>query len=157
MRRFVAFCLALISLSTEPLAAQGLAGRLFGAKPGCFARAYTADHLARHPVQQVTEITLSPDIAAMTMGGEVDAVMVSVRVRSGRAAYFGSASCERTGAALTCYREGDAGSFRLTEAANGALRLEVGPNGMSFEGIGDFVTLEGNSGDDREFLIPPAA
>ena len=156
MRRIVALCLALFSLGAAPVAAQGLGERLFGGKSTCFARAYTADHLASHPLQQVTEITLRPDVAAMRMGGEVEAVMISVRRRADSETYFGSAYCDRTGAALTCYREGDAGSFKLTEAANGALRLEVGPNGMSFEGSADFVTLEANRGDDRVFLIPPA-
>lgn len=145
----------MLCLLSAAATAQGLGDRLFDSKQACFARVYAQDHLDRHPVQQVTHITLRPDLAAMVMGGESDVVTVSLQLRGDREIYFGSAYCNRTGAALTCYLDGDAGSFKLTEAANGALRLEVGPNGMNFERSSDFASLWPDRGDDRVFLLPP--
>jgi hypothetical protein len=121
---------------------------------GCFRRDYSNSHLASHPQQRVTSIAVGrmPDPPA----DDLLIVNVAVTLRGSGEVFIGSGYCEGKGARLDCGMEGDAGSFQLTAAKDGALLLSVGRYGVSFEGARDFVTLEGNSGDDREFLMPPA-
>lgn len=119
---------------------------------GCFVREYAADHLAKHPDQMVKYISLS--ISALDAPDGITLMDVIVNLR-GKPEYFhGLAYCEPQRDALVCSMEGDAGAFRLEGARNGALRLSVSDQGVSFEGQSEFVTLDGNRGDDLVFLIP---
>ena len=158
-------CLALLVAlplgPVSPALAEGLqktfgGPRFFDPAAGgslCYQRTYSADHLARHPEQQVTAIGL----ALMPEAREQTALVLFVRTRSSVETYVGSAYCQAGGTGLDCLMEGDAGQFGLTAASKGALRLTVAARGISFEGGRDFITLEGTSGDDRVFLVPPLA
>lgn len=131
-----------------PAVGQGLLGG------GCFLRAYSPDHLARHPDQQVTAISLRRSPVQETLGGVwVDLV---VGMRAWEDALQGSAMCRHAPrGSLFCLMQWNAGAFHLSPARNGALRLSVAPRGVMLEGTSDFAMLSGTSGDDRVFLIPP--
>ncbi len=116
----------------------------------CYLRRYSAQHLRDHPEQRVAAMALG----LVAMEGADAVLSLGVRLRGG-ARYEGSAYCAQDGEGLDCLMEGDAGRFSLTPGKKGALRLAVGARGISFEGADGFVTLEGTSGDDRVFLLPP--
>lgn len=137
-----------------PVYAKSLQDQLFPTATSCYARSYSAEHLVRHPMQQVTRIALAP--APEPEGGLV--LQVSIELRGEAELFSGIAYCEASGSnALSCGMEGDAGGFVLTPARKGAVLLGVGRNGVGFEGLSGFVHLDGISGDDREFLLPKAA
>ena len=119
----------------------------------CFSRTYDAAHLAAHPDQQVSLIVVRADTADMALDTTEDLlVLVDVLTRTSDSPYSGIGICNPGSSGLSCLMEGDAGGFTLTEQ-DGRLRLEVGPNGLSFEGEADFLTLEPDQGDDRVFLL----
>ncbi|MGB8813459.1 MAG: hypothetical protein WCC57_09755 [Paracoccaceae bacterium] len=122
---------------------------------GCFVREYTADHLAKHPDQLVKYISLS--ISALDAQPGLRVLDVIVNLRGKDEFFHGLAYCEPQGKGLACGMEGDAGAFVLEGAKQGALRLSVAAQGLSFEGQTDFITLDGRRGDDRVFLIPNVA
>lgn len=76
-----------------------------------------------------------------------------------RAAHSRATAIARTKAATrsTAGLEGDAGGFQITPAKNGAILIEVSSDGMTFENDSGFATLERDAGDDRSFLLRPAA
>lgn len=142
---------AILACSALPAPAQ--TARL--ADTGCHMRLYTRDHLARHPEQMVAAIGLR--LAGGDPVTRTRLLDVLVRLRGRPDRLTATAYCQATPAgALDCLMEGDAGAFVLTRARDGALRLAVAPRGMSFESD-EFITLSGTTGDDRVFLIPPAA
>lgn len=152
MRVFPALAASL--LLTLPVAAKTLQDQLFPTVTSCYTRVYSAEDLALHPVQRVTGISLAP---APEPGG-VLVLRVSIELRGEAERFSGITYCEAAGRdALSCGMEGDAGSFVLTPARNGAVLLLIGRNGVGFEGLSGFVHLDGISGDDREFLLPKAA
>ena len=133
-------------------AAQSPMDRFFPTPATCYARDYTAAHLAAHPQQRTTSLALTPlgrsdrllDLRlVITFRGQPGEAMVAV------------AYCENISNSLYCLMEGDAGAFAITAAKDGAILLEVSSRGMSFEGARDFVTLESDRGDDRSFLLRP--
>jgi len=146
---------AVLLVSTLPLQAQSLGDRLFARGGECFRRVYTNDHLKSHPEQSVAEIAIGADIGGMQASNGFDLLIVSVRVRNSNEVYSGVGYCDRRGENVACLMEGDAGGFGLRPAPNGQVRLVVGPNGMSFEGGSDFISLYADRGDDRVFLLPP--
>jgi hypothetical protein len=128
---------------------------LFPRPDSCYARDYDAAHLASHPVQRVTSLALSPDRTAV---GEIYLwLWISGTIRGTGDRLEALAACEPIGAYLECSMEGDAGEFSIKPAANGAILLEVGPYGMTFEIGGDAVTFDPDRGDDRSFLLRPTA
>lgn len=140
-----------LALFTQASEAQPLVDSHFKSG-GCFVREYSTDHLAKHPDQLVKYISLSISPLDAPDGIELLNLMVNLRGKS--EFLHGLAYCESQGDILACNIEGDGGAFRLEGAKNGALRLSVSDQGISFEGQTEFVTLNGNSGDDRVFLIP---
>jgi hypothetical protein len=137
--------LAALALLAAPATAQTMA-------PGeCFLRQYSRDHMASHTDQTVTLIALGPETGAEEADAPILRLMVMVRGDS--EAYRGSAYCDGWGVPMDCLMEGDAGAFRI-EPAKGGVRLTLAVRGVSFEGTRDFVTLDGDRGDDRVFLLP---
>ncbi|GLS85045.1 hypothetical protein GCM10010873_00180 [Cypionkella aquatica] len=138
-----------------PLLAQTAATAMFPPEASCFQRHYSAAHLARHPQQKISEISLTPaEGQAVSTSLVVD---ISVKLRGRSDSYIGSAYCEPQGDGLSCGMEGDAGAFTLSLSEAGALLLTVDPLGISFEGAQNFLTLSGTSGDDQAFLMHPVA
>jgi hypothetical protein len=153
MRRFFVVLVA----ATSPLPALAdLASDYFGnptlPSGGCYIRQYDAAHLARHPEQTVTQIALYPSALSYDPGFEL--LELFVRVTGTNLEYHATAYCDRSADRWDCGLEGDAGSFILTGEKPGLLRLTLNRDGISFEGAQDFLTLHGDRGDDRVFLIP---
>ncbi len=147
----------LIACSTilfgTPIFAQTVQDMVFPPDPPCFSRSYDEAHLAAHPDQQVTLIVVRADIEDMALDATDDLlVLVDVLIRDAKSSYSGIGYCTPDKAGLNCLMEGDAGGFTLTDQ-DGRLRLDVGANGLSFEGDADFLTLEPDQGDDRVFLL----
>lgn len=129
---------------------------MFPGPDRCYARVYSADHLASHPAQRVTRIAISPDfrIAAPQFAVQL---RLTLRGPAG-GAVEATGYCENEGGStIYCGLEGDAGGFQITPAKGGAIIISVSSLGMSFETDTDFVTLERDKGDDRSFLLRPVA
>lgn len=157
--RVLSFSLLLATLAGL-VAAQPAVG-LF-APSFCHERTYTARHLAANPEQQVRVIR----VGLQPRGGasDHDVVDLAVQVRGSEMVYRSSAVCPRpAGGRLDCWMDGDAGTFALSAATGGALRLALTGWGITFESSMDdepaaaFLQLSATTGDDRVFLIPPAA
>jgi hypothetical protein len=144
----------LLAATTFSATAQSPAEQMFPTSTSCYAREYTAAHLAQHPVQRVTSMALTP-----AQGTPPDPrlqlwVTMTLKDEPGEQ-LLALGFCENSGAdALSCLLEGDAGGFTLTPAKGGSVLLRVAGLGMGFEGAHGFVTLERNRGDDRSFLLP---
>ena len=98
-------------------------------------------------------IVVRADTADMALDQSDDRLLlVEVLTRSGKTPYSGIGYCVASSTGLECLMEGDAGRFTLT-GQDGRLRLDVGAEGLIFEGPVDFLTLQSDSGDDRVFLL----
>ncbi len=130
--------------------------QMFPGTDSCYVRSYSDDHLAKHPAQRVTDILVSPDF---TIANPLLGLHVQMHLRGvPGGAFEGYGYCENEGGhTLYCGMEGDAGGFQITPAKNGAILIEVSSDGMTFENDSGFATLERNAGDDRSFLLRPAA
>jgi hypothetical protein len=150
-----AICAAFFVFCAGPTLADTALEKMFPGKSGCYARSYSAEHLDTHPAQRVTDISVVPEaeVADPMIG-----LWVSLTLRGvPGGAFEGLAYCENSRSqALDCGLEGDAGSFSITPAKNGAILIEVGRYGMSFENDTGFATLESRQGDDRSFILRPA-
>lgn len=135
--------------------AQGLRERAFyptDGGSGCFLRQYDAAHLASHPGQQVETIALG----RTEYRPEDPTVIVRVMAMTRAGQYLtGMASCGGGGDRMMCHMDGDAGRFGLSAARDGALRMDLAPEGISFVGDQGAYTIEGSAGDDHSFLLPP--
>lgn len=120
----------------------------------CYARTYSAEHLAQHPDQRVTAMRLFPDAQADDPRLVLQ-VQVVLRGTPG-GAFAGYGYCENQGEELYCAMEGDAGGFSISSARDGAILVAVSSLGLSFENDAGFVTLEKEKGDDRSFLLRPS-
>jgi hypothetical protein len=147
--------LLLATLAAGPLSAQSPTDRMFPDPSTCYARTYSADHLAKHPQQRVTEMQLVQDTQAE---GPFLSLWLRVSLRGPQGGQAEAlASCENTSSVLYCTMEGDAGGFQAEEAKNGNVLVSVSSLGMGFETDRGFVTLERNAGDDRSFILRPRA
>lgn len=147
--------LALAGLLAAPAAfAKSAREQMFPTESSCYARAYSDTHLARNPVQRVTDIALTPDPG--TQSDPLLRLWLKVRMRGSTEVLEALSYCEANGATvLYCEMEGDAGGFSIRPARDGAVLVTVGSLGIGLEGSQGFVTLEHNRGDDRSFLLAP--
>jgi hypothetical protein len=122
---------------------------------GCHIRNYDAAHLAKHPEQTVAQIALNPSALPQEPGLEL--LDLFVQVKTSAYHYHALAYCKPGPRQWSCNLEGDGGSFALTHEKPGTLRLTISLGGLGFEGAQDFLTLYGDRGDDRVFLIPSVA
>lgn len=120
----------------------------------CFARAYDAAHLARHPRQRVTHIHLARERVEVADENRRDrfTVRIGFRLRGDSDRYATLAVCTPTGRGADCLGEGDSGEFTLSLSGE-ALRIDVGR--LEVEGErGSSPDLA--AGDDRVFLMREA-
>ena len=154
--RSVSCASILMCMAASAGLAQSPQQQMFPGTDSCYSRSYTKDHLAKHPAQRVTQISVSPDfsIAEPMLG-----LHIQLRLRGvPGGAYEAYGYCENEGGhTIYCGMEGDAGGFQITPAKNGAILLTVASYGMTFENENGFSTLERTAGDDRSFLLLPAA
>lgn len=125
----------------------------------CYARSYSAAHLKEHPAQRVAKIEIdmakeNPDGKPITE--EAIELGFGVQLKTSPEWYTNVAICKSAGPEMNCFLEGDGGSFTLTAAEGGSLRLKTGDYGLAIEGEKDFMELPGDKGDDRVFVLPPA-
>ncbi len=146
-------------LGAGPAWADSPWNRMFPNAESCYARDYSADHLARHPDQRVTALRLAP--AERQPADTWPPVRLRVDLRGpGGGAAEALAYCENIADALYCLLEGDAGAFSLAvrgDPKEGTILLSVGRDGVALETASDFVLLEANRGDDRTFILRPGS
>lgn len=143
--------LAVLPALAAPAFAESPRAALFPTDASCYLRAYDSAHLASHPDQLVKEIALGPEPGSFE--ADVLVLRVTVRLRGDAELRQADAYCENTGGTLSCGLEGDAGWFQLSPTAKGA-RMEVGRDGLGFEGETGFVELGGGQSDDEVFALP---
>lgn len=147
-------CATIFILSALPATAENAIARFFPDEASCYGRSYSPDHLKSHPQQRVTAMAVSPDFA-------IDHPMIGLWFATSLRGVPGGnfeayAYCENGGPdQLLCGMEGDAGSFSISPAKNGAILVEVGRYGIGLEADIGFVTLESHQGDDRSFILQP--
>ena len=128
---------------------------------GCFVRQYQKAHLAAHPGQTVTRLSvmLKPlaKLEPFVRSAELD-----VNVRGRKVSSGAVGDCTAAGAGLNCPMDEDAGGFTLVPAPHGGLLLTVTntirlnrANEASDESQGPF--LKADNPEDRVFLLAPAA
>ncbi|NJS39640.1 MAG: hypothetical protein HC783_12200 [Rhodobacteraceae bacterium] len=145
----------LILLAAAPLAADSPREVLFPSDAVCYARAYSAQHLADHPVQRVSPIALRPEGAKVEDPAMLVWVTISFRDRPDEA-LEALAYCQvQDSTRLGCIMEGDAGAFTIAAGKKGSALVSVEKAGMAFETATGFVTLRADAGDDRSFLLQP--
>ena len=111
-------------------------GFIDASKSYCWARSYTADHMTSHPKQTVSSIAFlyTPTVK---VEGEVSKQWdeysdvptfyynVIVKISGDTSTYLGGGGCTAEGSKkLKCFIDGDAGSFTLTQQADGGVLLE---------------------------------
>jgi hypothetical protein len=126
----------------------------------CYARTYSSEHLKAHPEQRVGAIELdmakaNPDGVPITEDNIE--LGFGIKLKDRAEWYTGLAICKSTGAEIGCFLEGDGGSFTLSAAQDGGLKLVTGESGIAIEGATDFVEIAGGKGDDRVFVLVSAA
>ena len=127
-----------------------------GGNEVCYSRSYTADHLARHPDQRVTRMSL-----ILTRGasrGEPASFRIFVTVRGDREVWSASGECARRGG-IVCDVECDGGGFAIganstTEALQIALDTPHGRISMNGCEGGSREVEAGR--DDRRFRLDRA-
>ena len=143
-------------LAAMPSLAESPQQQMFPGPDSCYARVYSSDHLAKHPAQRVTRIAISPDFVSASPQFAVALRLAFRGPVTGTAEATGY--CENNGGStIYCGLEGDAGGFQITPAKGGAILITVSSLGLAFETDSGFVALERDSGDDRSFLLRPAA
>jgi hypothetical protein len=143
---------ALITALALPAAAQSLRETMLTDAPFCFARSYDKAHLAAHADQTVTAFRIGPHPEVPQNAADGMVLLVQVERRGSDEVLTGAGYCT-VGKIADCGMEGDAGSFTIEPRDADSLVLIVGQYGITFDGQRDFVTLDGDRGDDREFLL----
>lgn len=157
-------CLACLAaaIATPALADKPLT-RHFGAQNSCYARSYSADHLAKHPGQQVTAIRLDhfprlsgPFGADNTPLIYPDApeivVNLSVTLRGSPDTHRATGFCWPEGAGMSCGLECDGGRFNLVDKG-GAKLLVTGGSDIYFHDCAAGDTVLTRAPDDKSFLL----
>lgn len=139
-------------------AASAFAAYFGKAKDGltCFARTYDAAHFDKHPGQTVQSIAI--DVAAAKTNGDANSpesfeLGFALKVKSKPEWYGQAGVCRAEGQSFSCFLEADGGLFRLSPEGPNGLKLETGEFGIALEGTQDSVTLDGQAGDDKVFIL----
>jgi hypothetical protein len=163
MRTSVWLSLLVLSAGIAPGHAQSLFETYFskadGGKP-CYARQYTAEHLAKNPRQQVTAIEV--DFEPTNPDGVLNTAKrfelgFGVQKRGSTEWFTNAVYCSLRAGGFDCALEGDGGLFRLQPASGGGrLRLALTRDTIAIEGEKDFFEFGGKQSDDNVFLLYPA-
>ena len=121
----------------------------------CYGRSYDADHLGKHPKQNVQSIEL--DTAKAKANGEPNTaegfeIGFAFKLKSSPEWYGQAGICQAQADGFTCRLEGDGGEFKLSPEGASSLKLEVGNYGIALEGNEGFAKLEAQS-DDKVFIL----
>ena len=131
---------------------------------GCWARVYDAAHLAKHPGQEVTQLTLS--ISEREPSGDKDPgkylATITAKMRNGGDTYtnLDGARCNEANGNLACVTDGFyLGQFSLEPAAkNMKIALRGGDHLALIPGVDldAFVVLSPDDPEHALFLLQPA-
>ncbi|NJL08620.1 MAG: hypothetical protein HC900_10440 [Methylacidiphilales bacterium] len=154
--RHPAFLVVPLALLPGPAAAQLLSMQF--ADPFCYARTYSAEHLASHPRQRVRMISLRRTADANPPGDNRSLEFeLSVRARGARENWGGVAVCRNGTERQNCWMEGDMGQFTLARLSNDTIELRVvRADGLSFETETTFESIGAAGSDDRVFRLNKA-
>lgn len=133
--------------------AQMLAERF--TPPVCYARAYTAEHLAGHSRQRVRTISLrrTPD-SLFHQDGQFVEIELSVLARGARESWGGVADCKDGAQEMRCWMEGDMGTLTIAPVSADTIELRVtADDGLSFETSKSFESIGKPGSDDRVFRL----
>jgi hypothetical protein len=123
----------------------------------CFDRVYSRDHLRKHPQQTVTRLTVILSETPGPRGGAVLDLFAELTNGMGGQSNFAKVICEPRGDALDCTpADGSAGGMTVQAAKGGALLVSLKRQGLVFDNPEGGMWLQGDAGDDREFLVPNA-
>ncbi len=150
---------------TSALAVLLLSGAALaeGPGPGCYARDYTAEHLASHPEQVVARMRL--EVLGRNEAGETEARLSVVLARQGRAeaegvggrAFAQRLACRGRPEGTVCGVECDGGVFAVGEDERGLAlttdRLRVGDG----DGCGGDFDLAERPGEAVTYRLERAA
>ena len=159
-----------------PFSAQAeapMVGSINAGAPACFARAYSAEHMANHPRQKVTDIAVTyrplrafdgmePEQQWDENGGEpIIYATIAVKVKGVSETLLGAVVCGHAAGRLECGLDEDAGTFTLTQSDAG-MRLENQGRIMvvpatSNMGLDEDRTVTIDARDDHSLFILPAA
>ena len=162
MRTFFSVLLLMLAAGIAPGHAESLFETYFlkaaGGTP-CYARQYSAEHLAKNPRQRVVAIEINfqpanPD-GVVNTAKRFD-LGIGVRKRGSAEWFTNSAYCSAENDRFECALEGDGGLFQLRPASGGRLRLESKRDTMAFEGEDSFFEFGGRLSDDNVFLLSRA-
>lgn len=174
MRIVLLACLAVLGLSVLPASPQpvepgkeGELGKLLMPDPGkkiCFARTYSADHLKKHPDQQVSEIKFyltyyrhEPDKYA-PQGQRNYYFALLAKLRGSTKTLESGGECSANGARISCNVDCDGGGVRITPRPDGKLLVSFA-DADSYIRMSEGCDAEENAidlkpgSDDKEFLL----
>lgn len=127
----------------------------------CFARAYTADHMAEHPGQRVAEIQVMLEHAPYDDRSYYNATIRAMLVDRYGAFFANSGSCQETEEGiLDCGIECDGGQFEIRMSDDGTATLLnrqygfVLFGGCGEEDVQDAIRIEADS-EHNAFLLYP--
>ncbi|UYV39057.1 hypothetical protein N4R57_08615 [Rhodobacteraceae bacterium D3-12] len=161
--KFLPAALAISAFLAAPALADSPLTRHFGASNSCYARSYSADHLAKHPKQQVTAIRIDhfPRVSGpfgkdgqpliYPKAPEI-VVNLSVTLRGNSEAYGATGFCWPDGKGMSCGLECDGGRFNLVDKS-GTKLLITGGSDIYFHDCDAGDTVLSREPDDKSFLL----
>ncbi len=150
MRALLSSLLVVVAVAPVTAAPRALV-EAFGA--ACHTRAYDRAHLARHPRQIVTSMTLRDGALRRAELSGFDAVVdIRLTLRGGETVEA-SGYCTKIAAGIACALEGDAGAIKITRRQTGGVLVAI-------DGRFDIETSRGvqqlAESDDRLFALYPS-
>jgi 2Fe-2S iron-sulfur cluster binding domain len=148
------------AIATASLVATD-AGRAADPLVGCYKRAYAASHLAAHPGQTVTAMTLrarSISENGQPIGGKSHSANLTASFRGKKKRGFGDSDCAASGQSLLCVLDSERGRFRLTKWPSGMVLEPDTDLRMHEPAEGPFLAaISPSNPEERKFLLTPVA
>ncbi|NUB43228.1 hypothetical protein GEU84_002430 [Fertoebacter nigrum] len=124
----------------------------------CFDRVYSRDHMRKHPQQTVTRLTVILSETPGPRGGAVLDLFAELKNGMGGQSNFAKVICAPLGSVLDCTpADGSAGGVTVQAAKGGALLVSLKWQGLIFDNPEGGMWVQGDAGDDRQFLVPNVA
>jgi hypothetical protein len=148
------------AIATASLVASD-AGRAADPLVGCYKRAYAASHLAAHPGQTVTTMTLRLRPISengQPIAGKSHSADLTANFRDKKKRGFADSDCAASGQGLVCALDSERGRFRLTRSPAGMLLEPDTDLRMHEPAEGPFLAaISPANPEDRKFLLTPVA
>lgn len=125
----------------------------------CFARSYTAAHMAGHRLQKIRRIVLTTverrGQKPVLPKGKFE-MLLGVQQRQSSQWFYSFAECSFRKGGYACGLESDGGSFAVTDRTDGNVRIST-TGSLRMEGAQGSIEFGGDYSDDNIFLLRPAA